>query len=475
MNDRPVRRWNTGARGSATIAALMLLQLTACAPMNRPDLHRLYASSHKGSGQPPVIVVPGLMGSRLRDRDSGEEVWPGPTSALLFSSYDQLALEIDPATLEPLPDRLEAYDITDKAAGRDFYASVLRVLEDAGQYSRAEPGDAVVAGHRYYYVFPYDWRRDNALSARRLSEFIERVRADHGDPGLKVDIVAHSMGGLIARYYLRYGGVDTLDDNAFPVSMAGAQRVRRVVLLGTPNLGSVEAVQRLITGQPIGWGRVSPEVLATMPSIYQLLPHAITDWIMTADGRPLHRDQFDIEVWRRFQWAVFDPAERTRIRGRISSQGAADAHLATLERYFEKRLERARRFSWSLTVPLHDPLPLIVFGGDCDLTPARLVVEEVAGESLLRLHPSAIAKPVAGIDYSALMLEPGDGTVTKASLLGRDALDPTIPRHKWSFFPLDYSFFLCEPHGSLTANLSFQNNLLHVLLSTDERIRRPAD
>ena len=454
--------------------------------MNRPDLQRLYASSHKGTGQPPVIVVPGLMGSRLRDRDSGEEVWPGPTSRLLFSSYDELALAIDPVTLEPLPDRLEAYDITDKAAGRDFYASVLRVLEDAGQYRRAEPGDAVVAGQRYYYVFPYDWRRDNVLSARQLGEFIDRVRTDHGDPDLQVDIVAHSMGGLIIRYYLRYGGIDTLDDNDFPVSMAGAQRVRRVVLLGTPNLGSVEAVQRLVTGQPIGWGRVSPEVLATMPSIYQLLPHAITDWIMSADGRPLYRDQFDVEVWRRFQWGVFDPVERARIRGRLigrgvgggvgslAGQGDADTHIATLERYFEKRLERARRFSWSLTVPLQDPLPLIVFGGDCDLTTARLVVEESAGESLLRLHPSTIAKPVAGVDYQALMLEPGDGTVTKASLLGRDALDPTVPRHRWSFFPLDYSFFLCEPHGSLTANLSFQNNLLHALLSTDERVRRPA-
>lgn len=52
--------------------------------------------------------------------------------------------------------------------------------------------------------------------------------------------------------------------------------------------------------------------------------------------------------------------------------------LLLLARYFEKHLERARRFVWSLTVPLPEqPYKLIVFGGDCALTPARILVEEV--------------------------------------------------------------------------------------------------
>ena len=65
------------------------------------------------------------------------------------------------------------------------------------------------------------------------------------------------------------------------------------------------------------------------------------------------------------------------------------------------------------------------------------------------------------------MLEPGDGTVTKASLLARESLDPTVPRHEYSHFPLDYAFFLCERHDRLTGNPSFQDNLLHALLSVD--------
>jgi hypothetical protein len=78
-----------------------------------------------------------------------------------------------------------------------------------------------------------------------------------------------------------------------------------------------------------------------------------------------------------------------------------------------------------------------------------------------------VRHPQPGIDYGMLMLEPGDGTVTKASLLAREALDPAQPRHPWSHFPLDYALFLCERHDRLTGNVSFQDNLLHALLSVD--------
>jgi hypothetical protein len=145
-----------------------------------------------------------------------------------------------------------------------------------------------------------------------------------------------------------------------------------------------------------------------------------------------------------------------------------ERQLAILERYFEKQLERARRFVWSLTVPVPDAqYRLIVFGADCTLTPARLVVEEVEGMSEIRLWPSEIKRPVEGVDYGRLMLEPGDGTVTKASLLARQALDPSVTRHRYVDFPLDHSLFLCERHDTLTSNVTFQDNLLHALLSRD--------
>lgn len=63
------------------------------------------------------------------------------------------------------------------------------------------------------------------------------------------------------------------------------------------------------------------------------------------------------------------------------------------------------------------------------------------------------------------MPEPGDSAVTKVSLLARTALDPSIPRHRFSDFPLDYTVMFCKNHSVLTGNITFQDSLLHILLS----------
>ncbi len=463
-NDLRRHRRRVGLVGLATLAVF----LAGCGGIARkPDLQRLYASARESVDQPPAILIPGIMGTRLLTAD-GDEHWPGSIWKAAFSNYRGLALpfEADPptSTADLVPGGL-----TDEVAGRDYYASIVHVLEWAGGYRRGIPGRPAEPGRRYLYEFGYDWRQDNVESARRLDALIERIRLDHGRPDLKVDLIAHSMGGLIARYYLRYGTADVLDDNDFPVNYHGGSRVRRVALLGTPNLGSVDALRAFIVGRRIGLGRIPTETLITFPSMYQLFPHPLNDWIATAEGTVLDRDIFDIQLWRRFQWSIFDPGIRERIHARHSDPGAAEAYLARLEGHFFRHVERGRRFVWSLTVPLERvPWTMTVFGGDCELTPARLLVEEVEGESLVRLRPKEILRPLPGIDYGRLMLEPGDGTVTKASLLARESLDPFVPRHRYISFPVRGAMFLCERHDRLAGNISFQDNLLHFLLSRDE-------
>lgn len=451
--------------------------LCGCAHTPVPDLTRLYETRPltrdttvtAGVNETPVILVHGVFGARLRDRDSGEEVWPGGITSLLFTSYDNIALPIDVDTLQPAASDLEAHAITDRAAGRDFYGAIIRTLETAGGYSKGIPGEPVTDGRRRYYILVYDWRQDNVQTARRLDELISRIRADYADPDLKVDIVAHSMGGLATRYYLRYGTTDVLDSNDFPMSELGDARVRKVILLGTPNLGSVSGLNEFLQGFKIGFRRIPTETFVTMPSAYQLFPHPIRSALVNANGEVLDRDLFDINIWRAFQWSIFDPQVRERIIKRFPDKEEGEAYLALLERYFEKHLERARRFVWSLTVPVeYSKVRHVVFGGDCELTPARLLVEEVNGESVLRLRPGEVTMRVPGVDYEKLMLEPGDGRVTKPSLFAREALDPTVPRHRYSFFPMDHSILLCESHDSLTGNISFQNNLLNILLTRDQ-------
>ncbi|GAB4199550.1 MAG: hypothetical protein Tsb002_35200 [Wenzhouxiangellaceae bacterium] len=446
---------------------ICLLLASGCNRIIKPDLERLYATARSDVRQPPVILIPGIMGSRLANAE-GEEQWIGHLLDAAFSRYEHLALPIDPQTLMPLADGLQVSGLTDEFAGRDFYQSILRVLESAGGYRPAQAGEPAVPGQRSYYVFTYDWRQDNVRSAQALSQFIEQIRRDHNDPELMVDIIAHSMGGLITRYYLRYGEQDVLDSNDFPLTYHGADKVRRVVLLGTPNLGSVNSLHAFIQGRKVGFRRIPTEVLATFPSLYQLFPHPLNDWIINDAGQSLERDLFDVRLWRRFQWSIFDPRVQQRMVGDLSDPTEADEHLRLYQDYFARQLERARRFVWSLTVKMErTPWKLVVYGGDCTLTPARVLVEEVEGASMLRLYPEQISQPRPGVDYDRLMMFPGDGAVTKASLLARESLDPFVPRHQYSFFPIDYPIFLCEQHDALTTNAFFQDNLLHFLLSID--------
>jgi len=452
----------------ATLVTGALL-LSACAVGPKTDLKRLYATQAGNPDQPPVVLIHGALGSRLYDPVSGDEHWPGSLGSVAFSDYRSLRLDIDPDTLVPMPSKLMTNGITSNIGGMDFYGHIMSTLEDAGGYKPAALGAPATHGEKRYYVFIYDWRQDNVYTARKLDKFIARIREDYADPALKVDVIAHSLGGLITRYFVRYGTVDVLDDNEFPVNQDGAEKIRRVILLGTPSLGSLGALRTLIRGFKIGLGVVPPEVVVTFPSTYQVLPHAINDWFLTMDGRSLDRDQFSADkFWKRFHFSVFSQEVKENIRKQSKDDAEADAYLALLQRYFEKHIERARRFSWSLTVPVPNPkIRYIVFGGDCLLTPARSVVEQVDGEWKLRLTPDEIVNPLPGVDYDRLMLEPGDGRVTKASLLARQTTDPTVARHKYSFFPVDYPVFLCEKHIRLTSNVDFQNNLLHALLSVD--------
>ena len=162
---------------------------------DRPDLGRLYMQSMEVEDQAPVVFIHGILGSRLRDRTSMTELWLGSLVQLLTIDHDRLALEIDPDSLLPVDDELEAFAIADNVAGQDFYGHILTTLREYGHYEAATIGEKKDHGKKYYYEFFYDWRRDNVDSARALADFIDQIREDFGDPNLKVDLVAHSMGG----------------------------------------------------------------------------------------------------------------------------------------------------------------------------------------------------------------------------------------------------------------------------------------
>jgi len=89
--------------------------------------------------------------------------------------------------------------------------------------------------------------------ASELGNYIGTLMYTDGTPVTQVDLVAHSMGGLISRAYL--AGIQT-DGTTSPPPYPG---VRKLILIATPNFGSFQAtsvgtqVPEMIPGSAFLW------------------------------------------------------------------------------------------------------------------------------------------------------------------------------------------------------------------------------
>jgi pimeloyl-ACP methyl ester carboxylesterase len=211
-----------------------------------------------------VVLLPGILGSALA-RD-GKEVWapsPGAIGRALWTlgaSVRSLALSTDPWEVDDLGDGVVAtrvmpdVHIVPGLWGIDGYTAISRMICDRFD---------VVPG-RTYFEFPYDWRRDNRVAARRLRRLADEAlhTQRQENPAAKLVLIGHSMGGLVARYFL-----ECLD---------GWRDTRMLITFGTPHRGSLNALDFLVNGfvKKIGPLKVADltALLRSLTSVYQLLP-----------------------------------------------------------------------------------------------------------------------------------------------------------------------------------------------------------
>ncbi|MCX5735385.1 MAG: hypothetical protein NTW68_13815, partial [candidate division NC10 bacterium] len=222
------------------------------------------------------------------------------------------------------------------------------------------------------FVLYYDWRRDVAESACVLAQRVARIRMLTGAP--RVYLVGHSLGGVVARYYLRYGGRDAVGDRDCPlgngemrtaINAPGGDGTARLVALGAPHRGSAQAFRALIQDFNL-FGVVSlglRRAVFTMPLAWELLPFA------DPDGRvPLLVDQngeervslYDAQTWIGREWLVGDATDPERRRFVETML----ARAATLHRRMAERN------------PAEEAVPRLVVGAGCRPTPARAIVAD---------------------------------------------------------------------------------------------------
>jgi pimeloyl-ACP methyl ester carboxylesterase len=462
-------------RRRAAVLVVLLLSLTGCAA-TAPNLHEVYPDASRWTHR-PVIIVPGAFGSRLRNARTGEVVW-GRFSNLFFSRFqlalnplraesDLLDLPIDAPTLSENRDDLVAFSLFDQVGGRGFYRTIVRTLNDVAGYRTGN----IEAPHRdeNCFAFYYDWRRDIPENARLLGEAIERVLATRPRGDGKVDIIAHSLGGLVTRYYLKYGKEDVLDDPAPRPTYAGSQRIDTAVLLGVPNEGSLDT----FTSLQDGWRlvrRLPAEAVFTMPAAYQGLPHPETGPFIDGTGARLDIDVYDPQVWQTYGWSSFRPdrlaalmEESEKEYGRRDGKARFEERVERMRAFLAAALDRAKRLHLALDAEAPEPPPLrfFAFGGDCIPTPARaMILPDGKGGYRTIGHLDDVPDRLRTPEIERLMSEPGDGSVTRSSFLAmKTSGERTSPG-----LQLDYALFLCDRHRNLTENVTFQDNLLHFLL-----------
>lgn len=297
-----------------------------------------------------IVFLPGFKGSALAEEERGR-IWLTASQAF----FGRATLADNGATLG-IPDTLDLR--TDGLLKRipvipgiydlDVYDSWLRRLRERFPDIRL-------------VEFSYDWRAEPMEAVRALHRTVAGLRAE----GFSVILLAHSFGGLISSYYLRYGDQDP---ESATETWEGARAVRKVVLAGVPFRGAINKFRDMQQGETVGLNKTLLDAMAhsSFAASYYLLPAPLEPALVTDRLEPLADMLYDGAAWQAHRWGLFRNVAAL-------PDGDRAARLA----FVSATLERAQTFSRLLFAPLRQavvPAPqMINVIGRGRATPARAI------------------------------------------------------------------------------------------------------
>lgn len=471
-------------RAALLASAALSLLLSCRSELPIPDLGGLYNAAARAEvpDRNPVIVIPGILGSRLVEDATGRIVWGAFTRGYADpSTGDGARLFAHPMGLDvplsELRDGVRADGALDRLEVSLFglpivqaaYLQILTALgvggyvdESLGLAGTVDYGDE----HFTCFQFDYDWRRDLSENAERFHAFLlerrayvaeeMRVRFGIEDAAVRFDVVAHSMGGLLLRYYLRHGDRDLGDEGPLPpLDWAGAEHIERAVLVATPNAGSASSFQQLVHGVKYAFflPRYGAALIGTLPSAYQLLPRERHGFLRVRDDPSRSLEGiYSVDTWEKNQWGLLDPRQEDWLETLLPGVERPEARRAIARDHLRKCLVRADRLHRSLDRAATPPegLELFLVAGDAVATLADLQVDD-EGYVYAGSHGA------------------GDGTVLRSSALLDERVNGAWTPRVRTPIAWRQVLFLFSDHLGLTRDPVFTDNVLYLLLEDPTR------
>lgn len=209
-----------------------------------------------------IVVLPGITGSVLRK--DGKRLWDAKLlrfAGAIFGSLEGLELKGDDPTCDDLGDGVDAPELIKDLS---IFPGLIKIDIGYGALTEQLKQTFDLKDGKNFFEFPYDWRRDNRVAARKLQQLVEKQlplwRQESGAADAQVILLAHSMGGVISRYYLEVLG--------------GWKTCKLLVTFGTPYLGSLNSLDSL--SNDVEYFGIKFKTLSRLgrscTSIYQLLP-----------------------------------------------------------------------------------------------------------------------------------------------------------------------------------------------------------
>lgn len=433
-------------------------------------LAHLYAGYRALPEKPMTMFIPGMMASTLKDKKTGKIVYGNVFQGLI----EELELPIDGKTLRENQDEVAAHTVVRTFK---YIPGVLELdLNDKVQQVAIKIGGFKIGQDGFSYA--WDWRRDYVEAAQGLAKAIEEIKVKTGKPDLKINLLCHSAGGLVARYYAKYGGKDVLDDPAPVPTYEGAKNINKIIMMGTPNTGSVESFMTVHDGLWLpSVGYATTEIIFSMPALYELMPIEGEKVFIDPDGKRLAIDLHDPKNWETYGWSVFNPAKQAKDLaklkkqyGDVEGQKRFDEKLAVQRRFLALMLSRAKKFREALwagdPAEEKEKVRYVVFGGDRALTLQAAILgrdDKGAWKTTFKTKRPNVEDAL----YSY-----GDMSVTKESVLGRHMAEVGSQMVRRQL-PAAHSVFFFQNHVNMPKDMTFLDNVLHSVFEDYEPLAAP--